>query len=83
MLNNLMSSYVFDTLEPIAKWISVGVIGMMILSLIIIFFSKKESFSKSELVKTVGMVAVFYAIVMGIVLVSLEMAKNCHYRFVG
>ena len=76
MLNNLMSSYVFDTLEPIAKWISVGVIGMMILSLIIIFFSKKESFSKSELVKTVGMVAVFYAIVMGIVLVSLEMAKK-------
>ncbi|MBE7081312.1 MAG: hypothetical protein E7372_01990 [Clostridiales bacterium] len=76
MLNNLMSSYVFDTLEPIAKWISVGVIGMMILSLIIIFFSKKESFSKSELVKTVGMVAVFYAVVMGIVLVSLEMAKK-------
>ncbi len=76
MLNNLMSNYFFDTLEPIAKWISVGVIGMMILSLIIIFFSKKESFSKSELVKTVGMVAVFYAVVMGIVLVSLEMAKK-------
>ncbi len=76
MLNNLMSNYFFDTLEPIAKWISIGVIGAMILSLIIIFFSKKESFSKSELVKTVGGVAVFYAIVMGIVLVSLEMAKK-------
>ncbi len=76
MLNNLLSGYVFDTLEPIAKWISIGVIGTMILSLIIIFFSKKESFSKSELVKTVGGVAVFYAVVMGIVLVSLEIAKK-------
>ena len=76
MLNNLLSGYVFDTLEPIAKWISIGVIGTMILSLIIIFFNKKESFSKSELVKTVGGVAVFYAVVMGIVLVSLEIAKK-------
>ncbi len=76
MLNNLLSSYVFDTLEPIAKWISIGVIGTMLLSLFIIFFSKKESFSKSELVKTVGGVAVFYAVVMGIALVLLEMLKK-------
>ena len=76
MLNNLLSNYFFDTLEPIAKWISIGVIGTMLLSLFIIFFSKKESFSKSELVKTVGGVAVFYAVVMGIALVVLEMAKK-------
>ena len=76
MFNNLMSSYLFDTLEPIAKWISIGVIGTMIISLIIIFFSKKESFSKTELVKTVGGVAVFYAVIMGIVLVVLEMIKK-------
>ena len=76
MFNNLMSSYLFDTLEPIAKWISIGVIGTMIISLIIIFFNKKESFSKTELVKTVGGVAVFYAVIMGIVLVVLEMVKK-------
>ncbi len=76
MLNNLLSSYLFDTLEPIAKWISIGVIGAMLLSLIIIFFSKKENYSKSELVKTVGGVAVFYAVLMGIILVVLEMAKK-------
>ena len=76
MLNNLLSSFVFDTLEPIAKWISIGVIGAMIISLIVIFFSKKESFSKSELVKTLGGVAVFYAVVMGITLVILEMIKK-------
>ena len=35
MLNNLMSNYLFDTLEPIAKWISIGVIGTMIISLIV------------------------------------------------
>ena len=42
MLNNLLSSYVFDTLEPIAKWISIGVLGTFVLALLIIFFSKKE-----------------------------------------
>ena len=76
MLNNLLSSYFFDTLEPIAKWISIGVIGAMLLSLFVIFFSKKENYSKSELVKTVGSVAVFYAVLMGIILVVLEMAKK-------
>ena len=43
MLNNLLSNYLFDTLEPIAKWISVGVIGTMLISLLVIFFGKKES----------------------------------------
>ena len=76
MLNNLMSSYLFDQLEPVAKWISVGVIGTMIISLLLIFFSKKESFSKTELVKKVGGVAVFYAVIMGIILVVLEMVKK-------
>ena len=76
MLNNLLSSYFFDTLEPIAKWISTGVLGAMIISLIVVFFSKKESYSKTELVKTFGIVAVFYATIMGIALVLLEMLKK-------
>ena len=76
MLNNLLSNYFFDTLEPIAKWISIGVLGAMIISLIIVFFSKKESYSKTELVKTFGIVAVFYATIMGITLVLLEMLKK-------
>ena len=76
MLNNLMSNYLFDTLEPIAKWISIGVIGTMIISLIVIFFNKKDTFSKSEVVKTIGGVAVFYSVVMGITLVVLEMLKK-------
>ena len=76
MLNNLMSNYLFDTLEPIAKWISIGVIGTMIISLIVIFFNKKDTFSKSEVVKTIGGVAVLYSVVMGIALVVLEMLKK-------
>ena len=76
MLNNLMSNYLFDTLEPVAKWISIGVIGTMILALLVIFFSKKENYTKAEAAKTLGGVAVLYAIVMGIVLVVLEMIKK-------
>ncbi len=76
MLNNLMSNYLFDTLEPIAKWISIGVLGTFILALLVIFFNKKESYTKAEVVKSLGSVAVLYAIVMGITLVVLEMIKK-------
>ncbi len=76
MLFNLMSNYLFDTLEPVAKWISVGVLGTMILAFIVIFFSKKENYTKAEIAKNLGGVAVFYAVVMGITLVVLEMVKK-------
>ena len=76
MLNNLLSNYLFDTIEPIAKWISIGVVGAMILSLIFVFFNKKDNFSKAELVKTILKITVFYAVIMGIVLVTLEMLKK-------
>ncbi|MBE5756965.1 MAG: energy-coupled thiamine transporter ThiT [Clostridiales bacterium] len=76
MLSNLMSNYFFDTVEPIAKWISIGVIGTMILSLIVLFFNKKETYTKSEVAKTFGSVAVVYALVMGIFLVVLEILKK-------
>ncbi len=76
MLNLLSSNYFFDTLEPIAKWISIGVLGTFVLALLVIFFSKKENYSKTEVAKTLGGIAVFYAIIMGIVLVVLEMLKK-------
>lgn len=76
MLNNLLSNYTFDTLEPIAKWISTGVLGTFVLALLIVLFRKKETYTKTEVVKTLGGVAVFYAIVMGITLVVLEMIKK-------
>ena len=76
MLNNLLSNYTFDTLEPIAKWISIGVLGTFVLALLIVLFRKKETYTKTEVAKTLGGVAVLYAIIMGITLVVLEMAKK-------
>ena len=76
MLNLLSSNYLFDTLEPIAKWISIGVLGAIIISLIIVSLCKIEVNAKTKVIKTLGAVAVFYAIVMGIVLVVLEMMKK-------
>ncbi len=76
MLNLLSSNYLFDTLEPIAKWISIGVLGSFILALLVIFFNKKENYTKAEICKTLGSVAVIYALVMGITLVVLEMIKK-------
>ncbi len=76
MLNNLLSNYIFDTLEPIAKWISIGVLGTFILALLVIFFRKKETYTKAEVCKTLGSIVIFYAIIMGITLVVLEMVKK-------
>ncbi|MBO7149792.1 MAG: energy-coupled thiamine transporter ThiT [Clostridia bacterium] len=76
MLNNLLSNYIFDTLEPIAKWISIGVLGTFILALLVIFFRKKETYTKAEVCKALGSIVIFYAIIMGITLVILEMVKK-------
>lgn len=76
MLNNLLSNYFFDTIEPIVKWISIGVFATTFLTLLIVFFRKKETYTKVEIVKSFGAVAVLYAVVMGIILVVLEMIKK-------
>lgn len=76
MLNNLMSNYLFDTLEPIAKWISIGVLGAIFIALVVLLFVKKDNFLKAKSVKTLGGVAIFYSVIMGIALVVLEMLKK-------
>ena len=73
---NLLSNFAFDTFSPIAKWISIGVLGAFFVALLVVFFSKKENHTKVKVVKALGGVAVLYAIVMGIVLVVLEMIKK-------
>lgn len=76
MLNNLLSNYLFDTLEPIAKWISIGVIGSAIILLIILSLIKMDANSKRKAVKTIATVTIFYSVVTGIALVVLEMLKK-------
>lgn len=76
MLNNLMSNYLFDTLEPIAKWITIGIFATIVVALIVLLIVKKENFTKSSATKTLSAIAIIYAILMGIALVVLEMMKK-------
>lgn len=74
MLNSLLSSYAIDKIEPYAKWITIGLIAISIIALIVLFFAKREAFGVTA--KYFGIIAVIYAFSLGILLLSLELAKK-------
>ncbi len=75
MLFSLLSStYLVDRLEPIAKWITIGFILALLLTLLVVFIVNKKSlgaFAKSELIAFV-----FFALVIGITLLVLKVCKK-------
>lgn len=66
MLNNLLSSYVFDTLEPIAKWLTISLVIAFALLCLFLVLTKAQNAKK--IIKTVFIGLVFYAIILGITL---------------
>ncbi len=77
MLFNLLSSekvYFSDTLEPISLWLTVGFLCAIVLSLAVCFFISREHIGK---VAKSGIIAfVFYALVLGILLLTAEIMKK-------
>lgn len=67
-------SYAFDAAEPIALWLTVGVIAAIIAVGFVIFFAKRAIFGKY--IKYAALGAVVYAAVGGIIMLSLEIAKK-------
>ena len=45
-LSSLLSAYAVEQFEPFAKWISVGVIALLLIVGAVIFFIKKPIFGK-------------------------------------
>ena len=89
MFNLLSSAYLSDILETPAKWLTVGILGVLILvylgTLLVAlickikgnesFYQKTMDFSKKYL-KFAGIAFVFYALVLGILLLVAEIAKK-------
>ena len=72
---NLLSSvYLADTFEPVAKWLTIGFICALAITWIITFFVKKEISGKVAKCQLIALV--FYALALGIFLLSIEIAKK-------
>ncbi len=66
--------YAIDVAEPIAKWLTVGVVAALLIAGIVIFFAARKVFVKY--VKFAGIGAIAYAATLGVVMLSLEIAKK-------
>lgn len=72
---NLLSNVYFsDTFEPIGIWMTVGIVSALILCWAIVYFTKKEASGKVAKYMFIGFI--FYALALGIFMLSLEIAKK-------
>ena len=74
MYNLLLSGYLSDALETPAKWLTIGVLGGLLILLIVTFFINKENFTKTA--KCCLITFVFYALALGILLLVTEIMKK-------
>lgn len=84
---NLLSAervYFSDTFEPVAKWLTIGLIGAILLvylSMVLVEFLKKlhrvdENKLSNKFIKGALIFFVFYALALGILLLVLEIMKK-------
>jgi len=71
---HLLSVYAVDTAEPIVKWMTIAIVAALFIGGIVLLFTKKELFSK--LFKPAAYGLVLYAAIIGILMLSLEIAKH-------
>ncbi|MBO5526188.1 MAG: energy-coupled thiamine transporter ThiT [Clostridia bacterium] len=76
-LNTLLSEnvvYAVDVLEPIVKWVGIGLIAALLVVALVVYLAKREIFAKVMKIELV--VAVIAAVAIGLTMVSLEIAKH-------
>ena len=71
---NLLTTYAIDVFEPIAKWASVGIVAALIIAGIVLFFAKREVFSKYVKCALFGLL--IYLLVVGIAGLIMEIGKS-------
>ncbi len=81
----LLNSYLIDKIEPFAKWITVGLFGLVVIALITLAIidavkNKKSQTKNSNLLantyKKIVIPFFFYALVLGLLLLVLELSKK-------
>lgn len=72
--NSLLAGYAFDSAEIVVLWLTVAIVAALVLAGIVIFFAKRELTAKYAKYAALGFVA--YALVMGIIMLSLQLSKR-------
>ncbi len=80
----LLNSYLIDKIEPFAKWITIGALGVLIVALITLAIidaikkkkAQKDSFLVKTTIKPMALGFFFYALILGIALLVLELSKK-------
>ncbi len=70
----LASSYAFDAAEPVALWLTVGIVAALLIAGIALFFAKKGAFKNYVRFASIGFI--FYALILGMVMLILNIIKH-------
>lgn len=73
-LYSLLTTYAVEKFEPIAKWLSVGVVACLLVVGCILFFAKRNVFAKFAKYALFGAFA--YFLVIAVLFFALDIAKN-------
>lgn len=76
---NFLSVYAIDTFEPIAKWLTISLIAVLLISMLICFFIKRENFSKLSKISLI--IFLVYTLVLGAVMLVLEILKKYNSNY--
>lgn len=70
----LASSYAFDAAEPVALWLTVGIVAALLIAGVAFSFAQKKVFKKYLRFASIGFV--FYALILGMVMLILNIIKH-------
>jgi thiamine transporter len=70
----LSTAYAVERFTPIAKWLTLGLLALLFLAGIFVFFFKRQAFAKFAKAAFIG--GFCYLLCLGIVFFSLDIAKN-------
>ena len=73
-MQNLLSTYAIDVFEPIAKWVSIGVVLALAIFGVVFFFTKRQLFPK--FLKIALFCLLIFLLVVGITGLIMEIAKS-------
>lgn len=74
MVSSLLASYAFDSAEKVVLWLTVGIAAALLVTGIILYFAKRKVAGKA--IKYLFLGFVFYALVMGVVMLVLQLVKR-------
>lgn len=71
---SLLSGYAFDVAEPVALWLTVAVVAVLLIAGVALYFIKREVFAKYAKYGVLAFVG--YALVLGIIMLVLQLVKR-------